>query len=754
MGGKGIVTGLVGGVAGFFIGGPAGAVIGFAAGMAVGAMVDATTPDAVDTPGASQTQSMDISTAGYGDPLPDFLGTVKVAGNIIQYWGHRVVEVTEQQSVPGAKGGGGEETQTVVVGYQHYLSWVHALAYGPDPAGVLHSILFDDKVVWYGELTDDDADGEETVQLGSESGENLGSMTFYFGTSNQAPNAKATAALSNANYSSAYRGMVYACFDDVMIGDYARAPSVKFVMSKWPSIAAIGSDSLAKINDIDYNAAFAIWYLAETLSGVPTAFLNAASFTAAAGYFQATDYVGISMLISRQVVAESYVEGIMTHVGASLSEIEGELHLGVLRDDVDIGSMGSIDDAMVAEIPVLNVGSWEDTFNDLKVIYSKINHNFTTFSGEIACGAIDSWVHDSIFAMDHSLLNVHGDVFAVLYRRNSASMWLKTFDIDSDGNIGSLIDSWNLDAGVAQNGGFLKVLGSTNIFAVLKGVGWSNAEIVTFTIADDGTITKSYIDQYSRPSRSISGYSMETFTRVKGSEYAAIYEGFSGSARIEIFSISAGGLIGLVTQNGGAGYQYQLGADGLAPSIARLSEGVSVITYVTGSPSVVRVKLLSTGNTLAAELDSLDISAGDSIIYYYATPQIITDIDGFSGCLVGYGLHTSGGKLKAVSVTGGSSLALEDSEDLDTYVVHQRFLNALGNGVLVGYSGPPSVQPDFHLRSLKVESDGTITLIEKCNFTESGALGGSQYCALVNVDGSIYASARGATAAINTYKVQ
>jgi len=494
MSGKGLLTGVIGGVAGFFIGGPAGAVIGFAAGMAIGSMVSAIDPDASDTAGSSQLDTLDITLAGYGDPLPDFVGTVKVAGNIIHNWGHRVVEITEQQSTPGAKGGGGEETQTVVVGYQHYLSWLLSFSYGPDPAEVLFSVLFNDAVVWYGELTDDDADGEETVQLGDTSGQNLGSMTFYFGTNNQIPNAKATAALEDSNYSSAYRGMVYACFDDVMIGSYAKAPSVKIVLGKWPEISAIGSASLAKINDIDYNPAHAIWYLSENHVGMPTALLDAVTFASTANYFKGTDYVGVSLLMNRQINAESYVEGIMTHVGASLVEVEGELQLGVLRDDVSVSSMETIDDDMVAEVPVLNVGSWEDTFNDLKVLYSKINHNFVVFQGEIK-GEIDFYEYDTTQSLFQIIRHVMGNIYVIFYYSTNT---VRTVEIATDGEITEpYIDTWNPAIGFSNMGDIKRAYLRSDhaIFVVyIQSSNNNRPELFTFKINDDGTIAKSIID--------------------------------------------------------------------------------------------------------------------------------------------------------------------------------------------------------------------------------------------------------------------
>jgi len=440
MSGKGVLLGVVGGIAGFILtgGNPAGAVVGFALGMGVGMAMDATTADAPDTPGQGQINKMDIPTCNYGDPLPDFIGTTKITGNIIQSWGHRVEEITEQQSTPAGKAGGGGEGQTVVVGYKHYLSWLHAFAYGFEPASTLRTVLFDDKVVYYGTLTDDDVDGEETIQLGDPSGESLGAMTFYFGRNNQTANAKASAALDDPTLTSAYRGLVYAMFDDVMVGSYARMPTVKVIVSKHPVIASIGATPLEIVNTLDYNPAHAIWYLTEKHTGLSTSFLNAASFATAASYFKNTDFpgVGISMFINRQVTAETYIEAIISHVGASLVEIDGELNLGVLRNDVSESSMDTITDTESLAIPSLTIGSWEDTYNDVKISYSKVNHRVDINCGSIGQEYIDRGeIHDSYLTL-RSIIHVSTNIYLI----NFGGLF-KTFQVNPDGTLGSVLDT-------------------------------------------------------------------------------------------------------------------------------------------------------------------------------------------------------------------------------------------------------------------------------------------------------------------------
>lgn len=498
MSAKGLIAGVVGAVAGFIVGGPAGAVIGFGLGMGIGMMMDPLEPDAPDTPGQGQIQKMDIPTADYGDPLPDFIGTVKIAGNIIHSWGHRVVEITEQQSTPGGKAGGGEQTQTVVVGYEHHLSWLHAFSYGPDPVDTLWTVLFDEKPVWFGELTDDDGDGEETVQLGDASGENLGSMTFYFGTSNQTPNAKAGAQLDNPSIHTAYRGLCYAMFDDVMIGSYARSPSIKIIVSKFPPLPVLGSETLSIVKNFDYNGAFAIWYIATKHANFPETFLNAQSFSDTAYYTAKTDFppVGVSMFLNRQIISETYIDGVMSHLGLTLVEKDGELHLGVLRNNVLEVTMETIDDKMVLEIPSLTVGSWEDTYNDLKILYSKINDLEQQYIYD--CGNLDYATIDTkqftvaISAGNQDKIHLFNNIYLTSISELGNTRRFEVWEIDPDGNITSLNvhdHTFSYTPTTPTANTILWSESGTSSIVVTVGHTFTDVYYSTFRILSDGTVT-------------------------------------------------------------------------------------------------------------------------------------------------------------------------------------------------------------------------------------------------------------------------
>jgi len=137
-----IVFGFIGGVIGAYFGGPYGALIGASIGMTIGGWID---PPEIDytTPDKSELQ---INTSKESIPLPDLLGTTKVSGNIISYWGNRSEKIEEEV---GGKGGG----QDITTGYKYYQTWEVGICEGV--VNKLHSMYRNQDKYWAGDLIPD-----------------------------------------------------------------------------------------------------------------------------------------------------------------------------------------------------------------------------------------------------------------------------------------------------------------------------------------------------------------------------------------------------------------------------------------------------------------------------------------------------------------------------------------------------------------------------------------------------------------------
>ena len=141
----------------------------------------------------------------------------------------------------------------------------------------------------------------------------MGSMYFYYGTDNQAVNSKMKLNIPNTP---PYRGLCYAFFNNVYIGQYNRMPSIKFVVGKFPEFSF---NNQHRIGDFDYNPAHAIWHIKSNsrMANLPEEYLDSISFNAAANTL-ATEGRGVSILFDRQQTAMAYISTTLEHANAIL----------------------------------------------------------------------------------------------------------------------------------------------------------------------------------------------------------------------------------------------------------------------------------------------------------------------------------------------------------------------------------------------------------------------------------------------------
>lgn len=360
-----IIGGLVGGIIGFFVGGPLGAVYGAAIGFGLGSVLDPITPD-VPAPGRPQIGQLVITTADEGVPIADVLGTTKMTGNILWYANNRTRYVEQQQQQEGASGGfGGMAAQALdatgqnAPGYHYYLTFAMGLCIGP--TDTLYTVYKGDECVWEGELHRPETGGEETVDV-----IDVGSMTFFFGTTDQVAPAAMTNLLEDPTLFTDYKRLCYAFFNDAYLGQYNRLPVLKFVFKKSPVLTFNVEN---QIESYFYNPAHAIYYIISQMIGLGEQYINVFTFSQAADKLWLEDR-GVNMLFDRQAPALSYLESLLNHIDGVLRwGIDGRLHLKLMRDDEDTNLMQVVDESIMLDDFGLERKSWLDTQNEIKVQY-------------------------------------------------------------------------------------------------------------------------------------------------------------------------------------------------------------------------------------------------------------------------------------------------------------------------------------------------------------------------------------------------
>lgn len=116
------------------------------------------------------------------------------------------------------------QTHEQQTGWRYYGSFVTALCKGP--VDVLHAVMMEDQLIFEGPITRDSADAAGMTELETE----LGTIRFYWGTEDQAVDARVQASASPV---SAYRGFCYYVADHILWGDdRANPPHLTFDLER------------------------------------------------------------------------------------------------------------------------------------------------------------------------------------------------------------------------------------------------------------------------------------------------------------------------------------------------------------------------------------------------------------------------------------------------------------------------------------------------------------------------------------------
>lgn len=337
----GLVGAVVGGAIGFFVGGgPVGAMYGAAIGFSLGMMLDPLTPDIPSVGSPSSPQEFTVSSE-VGKPISDVAGTAKIIGHLLCY---------------------GKEWSKLEAEHQYYMTWVVGICSGQ--VNTLYTILKNDDVVWEGDLSCPASGGQETIVLTG-----MGSATFYFGTADQIANSKVGEIIDDDTLNSPLRNLCWCFFDDCLIGNYNRLPTMRFVVKKVPEYAFNAKN---EIQNYDCNPAHAIWYILHELTGLPEVWLDTVDFARAATTLYLENR-GVSILFSTQQSSLAYLESINVHIGNILRYgSDSKFHPKLIRDDYTVGDLPLIDETTLLEEPSFDRRSWVDTLNEVKVQYSEI----------------------------------------------------------------------------------------------------------------------------------------------------------------------------------------------------------------------------------------------------------------------------------------------------------------------------------------------------------------------------------------------
>jgi hypothetical protein len=240
-------------------------------------------------------------------------------------------------------------------------------------------------------------------------------------------------------------------------------------------------------------------------------------------------------------------------------------------------------------------------YNSAVTITANVTSQNTT-AGTISDAVLDTLQFDTSTANTPSSIMVSANICAVVYNGPSNRGWVKTMSIDSGGNIGnSTIDSLNFDTTACYEPSIVNV--TSGIFAVAYRGTSNRGYLRTFSIDSSGNIGSSYISTLTFDSSA--GYEPEIIN-ISGTTFAIAYRQSTNRGYVKTVSISASGIIS-GTILGTLNYD----TTSYIPKIIQVSGSVYAIAYRGASNDIyVRTVSIAANGNIGTSIDFLDIDTG------------------------------------------------------------------------------------------------------------------------------------------------
>lgn len=230
--------------------------------------------------------------------------------------------------------------------------------------------------------------------------------------------------------------------------------------------------------------------------------------------------------------------------------------------------------------------------------------------GEIGDAVVDSLRFESNECKQPKLIRVAGNVFAVAYEGKNDDGYVKTLTIESNGNIGSVVDSLEFDSQKGQDVDICHVAGE--VCAIVY-KGRSNCgELITVRIDAAGEIQNSTIDELEFEGNQCDD---PKIIQVDADTYAIAYSGHSQDGMVKTVTIQANGQI-----NNSVVDSLEFDSHhGYEPSLRHVSGNYYAVAYRAHHEDgyVKTMTISSTGQIGSSVVDSL-LFSGDSKEPYLA----------------------------------------------------------------------------------------------------------------------------------------
>ena len=413
------------------------------------------------------------------------------------------------------------------------------------------------------------------------------------------------------------------------------------------------------------------------------------------------------------------------------------------------------------------------TDNDGFLITMKIENN-----GQIREGYIDIFEFDTSSGYEPNIISINGDVYVIAYRGLDNDGFLKTVEIDSEGEItNSVIDTLEYDANYGGDPNIIHVDGT--IYAIAHTGSGSDGYLTTLQIENNGIIANSVIDILEFDVADMGVSEEFNIIHVAGDVYAIAYRNPDSDGYLKTVEITSGGQIGIIDT-----FSFDV-FDGYHPSLIHVAGEIYAIAYGGFDDSGVlkTVEIANNGQITDSIIDTLEFDTfgkdttiihvnGDvyAIVYrgygndgFLKTVEIanngqitdsvvdtlefdtssgyepkITHVDGDVYAICYQGSYSDGFiKTVEIAANGDITNTIIDTQEFGAFrCYYPNILHVNEDVYVVVYRG---YDDDGFLKTVKIADDGTITnkVIDTLEFDKSSCY----YPSIIHINGDVYAIA-------------
>ena len=204
------------------------------------------------------------------------------------------------------------------------------------------------------------------------------------------------------------------------------------------------------------------------------------------------------------------------------------------------------------------------------------------------------------------IIQLTSGFLAIVYEGTGSEGFLATISVSAGGSI-SLVDSWEFDASAGREPFIINISGTT--YAILYRNSGLEGQVKTVTISNTGVITKSFIDSLQFDTNISPEPSM---IKIAGDIWAISYSGTNGTGNIKTVDIDSAGNIGVAVIDT---FQFADGvaATSLIPVMIHISGTIYACVYEDTKPNPDTIELFTVdiqndGTIAAAVTDSFQLA--------------------------------------------------------------------------------------------------------------------------------------------------